>query len=234
MVVCISSSPTLQEREQALVSDPSLQFAHILKLLPFRPALAEALRRRESVLGEATLSCCTLHWLLQQVAINLLPLSWSGWVSWHAPTLTAKDTQDVLPRGVLVQKTVTLELPTGLVVWTGIGNFHLRRRHRHALADALGIFRHLCDDAPLNPATVDPLIELGMVPGMVSPWMDPSRQSRVRTVVWLQETEQEHPQSLVAISLSRYESLLLPASLLPLLLQRYIQTVYPRVRFLAL
>lgn len=206
----------------------------ILESFSFSDALIEqALRRRELSLGAATLSCPALLKMLQHM-VNLGFAHLPACMCWHAPTLTAHETQQALPPGILVQKTVSFELPDGLVMITGIGNYQILRRHRYALAAALGIHRSGCF-APLNPATVDPVAEFGMAHGMVSPFLNPNRHNRLQAVVWLKETLPDNPLCQVAISCSRYESMILPARSLPRLLKGYAEEAYPQhIRFLTL
>src|ERR1700730_11668944 len=64
---------------------------------------SEALAQRERLLGPATLSSASLRLLydLASQYVDDLPER----LSWHAPTLSAAETQAVLPPRVLVQKT---------------------------------------------------------------------------------------------------------------------------------
>jgi len=71
-------------------------------------ARSQALVLRERLLGPATLSSASLRLLYDICSqfIDDLPER----IYWHAPTLSASETQAVLPTQVLVQKTVSVEV----------------------------------------------------------------------------------------------------------------------------
>jgi len=205
------------------------------------------LELREAVLGATTLSGASLRLLYEIASLHIQALHASGQVSaWHTRPLhehivshaashSAAQTQAVLPPGVLVQKTVTVAMAGLLLLCTYVGDQELERKHLRALADALALPRRAVKRCSINPSTCDPVEECGMLPGMVSPFLPPLRRTRVAAVVllpwprWWEEQEQK-----VAVSLSLWESLLLPLRCLKDIVRCYSRRAYPYVRLIEL
>ena len=154
----------------------------------------------------------------------------------HEPTLAAAETQTVLPPGVIVQKTITLQLGPLLLQVTSIGDFSLGRRSIRAIASALGLSRREASHHSINPAHCDPEKEYGLQAGMVSPFLPPKYPTRLAAVVqipWPVDWERE--QREVAIALSLCESLMLPLSSFLDVLREYAKHAYPdQVSFVVL
>ena len=87
----------------------------------------------------------------------------------------------------------------------------------------------------INPAEYSPEEDLGLLTGMVSPFWAPGRSThRLHAFILLTEPtgDGEQPAPLVAISLSPWESLLVPRAQFRVLVQRYAQRAYPTLRWL--
>src|SRR2546421_9439979 len=96
----------------------------------------------------------------------------------HEPTLAAAETQTVLPPGVIVQKTITLQLGPLLLQVTSIGDFSLGRRSIRAIASALGLSRREASHHSINPPHCDPEKEYGPHAGVGSPFLPPKYPTR--------------------------------------------------------
>ncbi len=155
----------------------------------------------------------------------------------HAATMSAAQTQAVLPPDVLVQKTVTVAFGDRCrtcVLWTGVGDFQIKKEAALVVAERLGLTRRAAKGTTINPAWVDPVAAFGMEPGMVSPFLPPQslkdqgRVPIVALVVQAWPTGWEASKH-VAISLSLYESLIIPLCSLRLLLRNYYAWRHPSV-----
>ncbi len=139
----------------------------------------------------------------------------------HEATLSAAQTQTVLPPGVLVQKTITVELgdlQRTRLLWTGAGDFCIERNSMRSLAGILGVSLRAVKGATINPRHVDPLTAYGMELGMVSPFLVPGSPSCLTGIVVQRWPVAWETTMQIAISLSCYESLIIPLTALrPLL-----------------
>jgi len=143
---------------------------------------APILELREALLGAATLSCASLRLLYEIASQHIQALHpfepVSAWhtrplhehIVSHAASHSAAQTQAVLPRGALVQKTVTVAMAGRLLLCTCVGDQELERKHLRAVADALALPRRAGKHCTINPSTCDLVEEFGMLPGMVSPF----------------------------------------------------------------
>ena len=206
---------------------------------------APILDRREAVLGAATLSGASLLYEIASLHIQALhPLEpLSTWhtrplherIAFHAASHSAAQTQAVLPPGALVQKTLTVAMAGRLLLCTCVGDRKLERKHLRAVADALALPRRAVKHCSINPSTCDPVEEFGMRPGMVSPFLPPLQSTRLAAVVlipwprWWEEKGRE-----VAVSLSLWESLLLPLYCLRDSVCGYARHAYPYARLIEL
>ncbi|MFL5662022.1 MAG: hypothetical protein ACJ8BW_11835 [Ktedonobacteraceae bacterium] len=154
----------------------------------------------------------------------------------HEPSLTAAETQMLLPAGCIVQKTITLQLGPLLLQVSGIGDFSLERRSIRAMASALGLSRRQASHQTINPAHCDPEKEYGLQAGMVSPFLPPKYPTRLAAVVQLPwPVEWEREQREVAVSISLCECLMFPLSSFLDVLREYAKRAYPdHVSFLVL
>ncbi len=208
---------------------------------------APILDLREAVLGAATLSCASLRLLYEIASLHIQALHplepVSAWhtrplherIVSHAASHSAAQTQAVLPRGALIQKTVTVAMEGRLLLCTCVCDQELERKQLRAMADALALPRRAVKRCSINPSTCDPEEEFGMLPGMVSPFLPPLRSTRLAAVVlmpwprWWEEQERE-----VAVSLSPWESLLLPLRCLIDIVRCYARHAYPYARLIEL
>ncbi len=202
--------------------------------------ISRALLVRELMLGEATLPGASMQ-LLYEIAATLMQSGEPGKdlpqrekrplhqrLIRHAATQSAEETQSVLPPGALVQKTVSVEMDGKLLLYSGVGAQPITRRQVHTLAAKLSLFRRATKRCTLNPATCDPVQEFEMLPGMVSPFLRPLRPTRLAAlalVSWPRRWEEQAYE--VAISLSPWESLLLPLRSLKAVLYSYARQAYP-------
>ena len=195
---------------------------------------SEELALREWLLGPATLSGASLRLLYGIAAqyVDDLPER----LCWHAPTLSAAETQAVLPPQVLVQKTVSVEMDGHLLLWTGIGEQEQTVDQRRVVADALGLPRRAAKRCSTNPITCRPEQEFSMLPGMVSPFLPPLRPTRLVAVVqtpW--SAAREDLGYAVGVSLSLFESLILPLRCFRAILRQYAARAYaPALRWIEL
>ncbi len=202
-----------------------------------------ALEQREALLGAATLSPLGLRFLYDIASKHIEALRMgedvSEWYSRplhqrivsHAATQSAAQTQDVLPSGVLVQKTVTITMGGQWLLCSRIGDRAFSRTQLWAVGGALALPPRVARRCTINPASCDPVREYGMQLGMVSPFLPPRRRTRLAAVAlipWPREWEEQERE--VAVSLSLWESLLLPLRCLRETVCGYARQAYPQIR----
>jgi hypothetical protein len=246
-----SSLPPPSLLEEVLYDLPPLEGVllhwHTHGAAALTPGIVSLFSRRKQLLGPATLSGASIQ-LLATCAQECLPRgAEESWISpWEARPLhtrlvrhrhsqSAIETQALLPPGVLVQKTVTLALGELLVLCTGVGTSRLSRQELRVIAKALGLPNRRSRHATINPASSQTVEEFGMLPGMVSPFLRPTLATRLAALVvlpWPRCWEAQMRE--VAISLSLWESLVLPLGCLRLLLRLYANRAYPAVRLIHL
>jgi hypothetical protein len=186
---------------------------------------SDALALREQLLGVATLSSASLRLLydLASPYVDDLPER----IYRHAATQSAAQTQAVLPPPVLVQKTVSVEMAGHLLLWTSVGEQEHTLDQRRAVATALELPRRAARQCSTNPATCRPEEEFGMLPGMVSPFLPPLYPGRLTAVVQVPwPTDWEYQGKAVGVSLSLFESLILPLSCFRAILRQYARRAY--------
>src|SRR5579863_1522169 len=184
------------------------------------PGLLSLFSRREQLLGPATLPGASIQLLatcasesLRRLPRDELSTAWEtrplhARLVRHRPTQSAVETQARLSPGVLVQKTVTLALGDSLVLCTGAGTQRLSRQERYAIAQVLRLPHRTGRHATIYPESCDSVAIFGMLPGMVSPFLRPSRATKLTALVLLPWPRQKLAQAReVAISLSLWESL---------------------------
>ncbi len=187
-----------------------------------------SLLQREQELGPMTLSAASLQLLykkatrcLAQYAATHQQNAWKSRplhdrIIRHAASLTALQKQAYMPTGVVVQKTVTVMLGETCILCTGAGTYQLARGQLRHIARTLALSSNAASYAIINPASVNPVERYGMQPGMVSSFLPPGRTTGLAAIVLLPlpsaciEQENHEPTQEVAISLSLWESLLLP------------------------
>jgi len=207
------------------------------------------LARRKQLLGPTTLSGASIQLLYTFATDSLRRLSLSGqdlhspWESRplharllrHGPALSTAGTQALLPRGVLVHKTVSMTLAETLLLCTSVGPQRLSRQQLHTITAALKMPRRAIKQCTINPVTSNPVETFSMQPGMVSPFLHPSHHTGLSALVLLPLPEQSESQEHeVAISISLWESLVLPLRCMHQLIRSYAKRAYPGVRIIEL
>ena len=133
----------------------------------------------------------------------------------------------MLPARVLVQKTVTVEMAGRLLLWTGVGEQRQTLDQRRVVADALGLPRRTARQCSTNPTTCRPELEFAMLPGMVSPFLPPLHLTRLAAVVQVPwSADWEDRGFAVGVSLSLFESLILPLRYFRAILRQYVARAY--------
>jgi hypothetical protein len=189
------------------------------------------LARRKQLLGPTTLSGASIQLLYECATDSLRRLS----LPWHGHSLSAAETQALLPPGVLVHKTVSLTLAETLLLCTSVGPQRVTRQQLHTIAAALALPRQAVKQCTINPVTSNPVETFAMQPGMVSPFLHPSHLTALGALVLLPMPERwEAQEQEVAISLSLWESLVLPLRCLRPLIRTYARRAYPGVRIIEL
>jgi hypothetical protein len=193
---------------------------------------SESLAQREHLLGVATLSGASLRLLYDLASPYVKDLP--DRICWHVPTHSAMETQAVLPPQVLVQKTVSVEMAGRLLLWTGVGEQAHTLEQRRSVAEALGLPRRAAKQCSTNPASCRPEEEFAMLPGMVSPFLPPYHPSRLTAVVYvLWPVDWEEQGKAVGVSLSLFESLILPLYCFRAILRQYVTRAYePHIRWI--
>jgi hypothetical protein len=204
------------------------------------------LARRKQLLGSTTLSGASIQ-LLYACATHSLSLPGqdphSPWDSRplharllrHGPTLSAAKMQALLPPGVLVHKTVSMTMADTSMLCTGVGPQRVTRQHLRAIAATLALSGRTIKQSTVNPVTSNPVETFAMQPGMVSPFLHSSHHTGLGALVLLPWPEWSEAQAReVAISLSLWESLVLPLRCLRQLIRGYAKGAYPGMRVIEL
>jgi len=245
------STAIAPSREQGLSLEPGLS-----RLPPLRQTFeawhssgsseaSHALERRAALLDAATLSPAGLRLLYDIASRQIEALRISGeasdWLTrplhqrivYHAATHSAAQTQAVLPAGALVQKTVTVAIGGQWLLCTRIADQEFARKQLGALAQALALPQRAAKRCTINPDTCDPVREYGMQPGMVSPFLCPLHRTKLAALVlipWPQEWDEREQEG--AVSLSLWESLLLPLRCLREIMLCYARQAYPHLQLI--
>ncbi|KZS82987.1 hypothetical protein B4U45_17660 [Mycobacterium persicum] len=216
--------------ERSIATLPPIE--EVWATLPDTVATAQ-LKRRENLLGVATLSCPAielLHLLISSLGIFHTIIR-------HPPSVKASTKQTLIAGGLdgsvlLVNKTMTVRLDNQHFLFTGAGDFTINRRLLHRVAAELGLAKRAVKDCRINPADYCPESELGLLKGIVSPFFSPSvAQPTLQGVVLIAPAEVDRAQAhMVAISLSPFESLVVRLADLPALVQHYAARAYPDLK----
>jgi len=228
-----SSKLSIFERvERILMAMPELSMSCISQAAPVgSPQFSAALEAREEALGVATLPARSLN-LLLGLCQQQVPRDLSAPIIWHAPSLSTSEKaailQDVWGGGLLVQKTITVLFAQSLLVLcSSVGDYRLTRGDIRSISRALGLSKSRARHVRINPGEYPPEQEYGLLEGMVSPFLDPGRPTRLSAVVFGESPEvwsQENKR--IAISLSPFESLLVPVDHYRSLRKAYASAAY--------
>ncbi len=247
----VSPAPlNLQLTEEVLYDLPPLEGVflhwHIYGMAATTPGITSLLARREQMLGTATLSGANIRLLYECATecLHRLPVPvYSPWDSRplharllrHSPSKSAAETQALLPPGVLVQKTISVTLGERLLLCNGVGTGSLTRWHLRDMAAALALPFRSIKRCTINSSAHMSVEIFAMQPGMVSPFLHPERAVPLSALVLLPWRERWDVQAReVAISLSLWESLVLPVLCLRPLIRQYARRAYPQVRLIEL
>ncbi len=248
-----STSLNLRLLEEVLYDLPPLEGVflhwHTHGVTATTAGMNSLLARRKQLFGPTTLSGASIQLLYECATDSLRRLSLPGqelhspWdtrplyarLLRHGPWLSAAETQTLLPPGVLVHKTVSMTLAETLLLCTGVSPQRLTRQHLRAIAAALALPRRTIKQCTVNPVTSNPVETFAMQPGMVSPFLHPSLHTGLGALVLLPWPARWKAQGReVAISLSLWESLVLPLRCLRQLVRSYARRAYPGVRIIEL
>jgi len=251
----VSPSPfqNLQLLEEVLYDLPPLEGVflhwHTHGVTATTAGISSLLARRKQLLGPTTLSGACIQ-LLYECATNCLRRLYLTWQNLHCPwdsrpvhtrllrhwpSTSAAETQTLLPPGVLVHKAVSITLAETLLLCTGAGTRSVTRLQLRRIAAALALTSRVVKQCPVNALTSNPVETIGMHPGMISPFLHPSQHTAVSALVLLPWPELwESQEREVAISLSQWESLVLPLDCLRPLIRSYARRAYPGVRVIEL
>jgi hypothetical protein len=245
-----SAALNLQLAEEVLYDLPPLEgvflYWHTHGVTSTTPGITSLLARREQMLGVTTLSGASIRLLYECATdcLRRLPVPvYSPWDSRplharllrHSPSKSAAETQALLPPGVLVQKTISVTLGERLLLCTGVGTGSLTRWHLRDMAAALALPFRTLKRCTINSSTHTSVEAFAMQPGMVSPFLHPERATPLSALVLLPWRERWDAQEReVAISLSLWESLVLPVRCLRHLIRQYARRAYPQVRLIEL
>lgn len=190
------------------------------------------LKLREQYLGVATLSSESLC-LLYDIASQFLD-DLHVRICTHEASQSALETQAMLPQHVLVQKTVSMDMTRNLLLWSCVGEQEVAIGQRRRVAASLDLPLRAAKRCSINAPNCSPEQEFAMMRGMVSPFLPPHRPHRLAAVVlvsWLSEWEEQGLH--VGISLSLFESLLIPLKFFRPILYQYMRRAYtPPVRWI--
>lgn len=199
--------------------------------LPNMAAVAE-LKQRERLLGVASLSGCAFESLHQIISdLNVYHV-----IIRHPPSVKAGAKQDLIAgrlngATLLVNKTVTVRLERAHFLLTGAGDYTVSRQLLRQIADRWHLPRRTVKACRINPVDYSPESELGLLTGMVSPFVAPSLSlEKLRGVVLLATPHIDAAaDQMVAISLSPFESLVVRLVDFEALAFLYARRTYPHL-----
>jgi len=248
---CPAVSIDLRLLEEVLYDLPPLEGVflhwHTHGVTSTTAGIISLLARRKQLLGSTTLSGASIQLLYACAKDSFCSRSgqepFSPWGSRplhtrllrHRPAHSAAEVQALLPPGVLVHKTISFTLANTIVLCTGVGTQCLTRRHLRTIAAALVRQGPNVKQRTINPAPGSSVKKLAMHPGLVSPFLHPSRHAGLAALAllpWSDRWEGHEPE--VAISLSLWESLVLPLRCLYPLIRSYAKQAYPAVQIIDL
>jgi len=199
--------------------------------LPNMAAIAE-LKQRERLLGVATLSGSAFELMHQIIGdLNIYHV-----IIRHPPSVKAGAKQDLIAgrlngTTLLVNKTVTVRLGTAQFLLTGAGDFTVSRQLLRQIADRWRLPRRTVKACRINPVDYSPESELGLLTGMVSPFVAPSLSlEKLRGVALFATPDVDAAaDQMVAISLSPFESLVVRLVDFEALAYLYARRAYPNL-----
>lgn len=241
LFVIVPTSELDESHDQRLLGPvPSLleqppNFSAIKEIIDALPPLSEMMvdlkqknlnfKNREKKLTVATVTFESIR-LIHKIAKKHGVHDFSRRIIQHEPSFSADDKQRILPN-LHIQKTVSLLLGDKYILLSGI-NFTLTNQLLKQVADILELPRTVLKNCFINPHTLIPEIELGLLRGMVSTFFSPGKITQLNLTAFI-EFKADHRD--VAVSMSPFESLLLPADKFLEIVREYAQCAYPYVPF---
>lgn len=189
----------------------------------------DALKQREKKLSAATLSAKTIY-LLWKISKKEGIHDLENRIIYHEPSVKAEDKQSLIFDSH-VQKTVTILIGNKFILCSSIGILKIERKLLRKIASKLDIPRSEFN-IYLNPSIFVPEIELGLLRGIVSTFFSPNRITQLSIVALI--IPSSFPDKDIAISLSPFESLLIPSALFPKIVKKYAKLAYPYIPFVEL
>lgn len=186
----------------------------------------EKLDRRESDMGAGTMAAEAIG-LLMRIASAHGVCDPVARIHHHEPTYSASAKQCHMPSGVLVQKTLSLKCGSDYLLATGVGAWHISRQAQRVLVAQGCLPSSAGNSFTINPASFDVASELLLAPGMVSPFLKPGLASRLERVIILEPVDLDEAQ--FAVSLSLFESLVLPARHFVGIVSDYLSAALPHL-----
>lgn len=188
----------------------------------------KALVARELEMGPGTLSAHAIGQLLN-ITESLGIIDIGNRILHHEPTYSASDKQIFLPGKVLVQKTLSIKCGDEYVLMTGVGNWTISKKQKVHLLKNGTLPPSARASFTINPPSLDVASVLKMAPGMVSPFLKPGTDPCIERIIIL-KPEISINDTQFAISLSLFESLVLPTSHFVNIISMYLHSAFPKIR----
>ena len=237
--LCPAVSMDLRLLEEVLYDLPPLEGVflhwHTHGVTSTTAGVISLLARRKQLLGSTTLPGASIQLLYACAKDTFCSRPLHTRLLRHAPLHSTAEMQALLPAGVLVHKTISFTLADTIALCTGVGTQCLTRRHLCMIAAALVQHEPNVKQWTITPAPGSSVKKLAMHPGLVSPFLYPSRHAGLAALAllpWSDRWEGHEPE--VAISLSLWESLVLPLRCLYPLIRIYAKQAYPAVQIIDL
>lgn len=186
------------------------------------------LHRRGRCLGKGSLSGTVIHELCT-IAEELGVTGLTHRALTHSPSFSAASKQQVLPSAVNVQKTISMQIGDNYTLCTGVGDWNVDRNLKKFIAKHVALSSSAAHNIIINPPTIDPIRHLGVWPGMVSPFLDATLPSNLRTLIILQPSAMVLEQDF-GVSISLYESLILPVRYFTAIVSNFVGIMQPTLQ----
>lgn len=216
-------SPNFELIRRLLDSSPSV--SNIYKNLQQNDNDLVALKQRERRLSVATMAAESLK-LLWEIARSEGIIDLDRRIIQHKSSITAAETQALLT-DYHIQKTITILIENKFVLCSCIGDLKIQHNLLRKIATMLDL-PHAGFNSYINPPVFVPEIELGLLRGMVSTFFSPGRITQLSLVAFITSPNLSKE---IAVSLSPFESVLLPYDLFPKIVKKYAEIAYPYLPF---
>lgn len=185
----------------------------------------QQLRQRKAHLGEGAVSdavICELCAIAEKLGVTGIAKR----VLTHAPSFSAAEKQRILPITVHVQKTISMKIGNEYVLCTGVGDWAVDKSIKKFIAKQLALPSSAARNVIINPPTIDPAVHLGIWPGMVSPFLDVVLPHNLKSIIVIQPPDRIMDDDF-SISLSLYESLILPVLHFTTVVHDFVAAIQP-------